>query len=150
MGNDTSVPCPLAWQGQTMCVDLDLIMGSATCSDPGFAVLQLRLAKQEKGNSFVLLGASFTRTALAKTAMTSPSLCFLPSARMCQHCIRCVVARRARPFSPNCVFHVLFCVFHVLPSVLHVRFYSKRRSRLTDCSDGQTSWICLLGQFAAR
>ena len=51
-------------------------MGSTTCSDPGFAVLQPlhSLGKGEKGNFFILLGVSFIRTALAKTAMTSPSL----------------------------------------------------------------------------
>ena len=60
-----------------------LIMGSTTCSDPGLAVLQpsFRLGKQEKGNSFILLGASFIRTALATTTMTNPSLCFLPSSQ---------------------------------------------------------------------
>ena len=53
-------------------------MGSTTCSDPGFAVLQpsLSLGKQEKGSCFILPRASFIRTALAKAAMTNS----LPSA----------------------------------------------------------------------
>ena len=108
-----------------------LIMGSTTWSNPGFAVLQpsCSLGNQEKGKSFILLGASFTRTALVKTAMTSPLLCFLPSVMMFQHCLRCV-ARIARTFSRSCVFsrvvfcvlHVLFCVFHVLFCMFHAFF----------------------------
>ena len=45
-------------------------------SDSGFAVLQpaFRLGKWGKGQFFILRGASFIRTALAKTAVTNPSL----------------------------------------------------------------------------
>ena len=72
---------PLGWQEQAMCVDLRcVIMGSTTCSDPGFAVLQPSLKAWEtekKGSSFILLWASFIRTALAKTAKGSSSQGFL-------------------------------------------------------------------------
>ena len=55
-----------------------LVIGSTTCSDLVFAVLQpsFGLGKQEKGNYFILLGASFIQTALAKTTVTSPSIFF--------------------------------------------------------------------------
>ena len=66
--------------------------------------------RKPRGNSFILLGPSFVRTALTKTAMTSPSLLCLSAVTICQHCLRCVVARLARPFSRPCVSHVLFCV----------------------------------------
>ena len=50
----------------------------ATCSDPGFAVLQpsFRLGKQEKGNSFIHLRASFIWMVLAKTANDEPHVFF--------------------------------------------------------------------------
>ena len=51
------------------------------------------LGKQEKDNSFVLLGASFTAPSIA--AMTSPWFCFLPSVAMCQRCLCCIVTRLA-------------------------------------------------------
>ena len=115
---DTSLLQPLAWTSSRSGKGRPCVL--ITCSQPGFAVFQslFRLEKQEKGNSSTLLGAPCTRMALAITAMISASLCFLPSVTMCQHCLRCVVARLARLFSCPCIFHVLFCMFHVL-------FYSK-------------------------
>ena len=88
------------------------------------------LWKQEKGDSCILIGASFIRTAVAKTATMSPSLFFCYQKRCAQHRSRRVVARFARPFSRPCVFHVLFC--------------SKRRTQLTGYSDWQAAWTCRL------
>ena len=99
----------LAWQGQTMCADLRSDLGSTTCSDPAVSVLQpsFRLGTPEKGHSFTLLGASFSRTAPVKTAMMNTSPFSLPSVTMCPHCSRCVVAQLACPCSRPCVLHVL-------------------------------------------
>ena len=104
-------------------------MGSITCSDPGFAVLQpsFRLGKQKEGNSFILLGALFIRTAQAKPAMMSPSFFFAIS--------------NGLPSTVRVVL-LLGLLGHV-PCMFHMLFYSKRWTQMTGSSDWQAAWTCL-------
>ena len=70
---------------------------------------------RKKGSSSIILGELFTWTTLAITAMTSPSLNFLPLVMMHQHCLRCSLACAwlARLLSHPSMFHMFFCVFHI-------------------------------------
>ena len=100
-----------AWQGQTMCVDLrsddgvDHMPWSRLFSPPTFIHL----------NS----GASFIWTALAKTAMASPSLCSAinSSVPSTVHVVL-LLSLLSRFLCPPCLFHVLF--------------YSKQLATMTD------------------
>ena len=85
-------------------------MGSTTCSESGFAVLQpsFRLGKWGKGNSFIFFGISFMQMALATPAMRSPSLFFLLSVTVCPALFTSYCCWACRPFSLPCTFKVLF------------------------------------------
>ena len=135
-------------------------MGSITSSRPGFAVLQpsFRFGQTGKKKAIPLnfLGHHSSKCHWPKQQWRALHFFFLPPVTMCQHCSRCVVAQLVRPFSPPCVFHmlfcmfhtlfcmfhILFCVFHMLFCVFHVLVYSKSWMQLAGFSDRQRGCVC--------
>ena len=125
-----------------MCVDLRSDHGVNHMLIHALKSSNLRLALgnwQKASNSFILLEAPFIQKALAITAMTSPSLCFLPSVTMCQHCLHSVIAQLV-----SWVCGPLFLFLHVSHAFLHFPHAFLFKMQLTGFSDWWAAWMCLL------
>ena len=126
---DTSVLRPLAWQGPGKCRPCmfikDLIMGSTTCSDPGFYSPPTFVKAWETGKrQFLYVSRSIVHpNGTSQTANHEPLALFLPISNDVQALLRCastvyvMVLFGLRGRLPILVFSTCFSAFSTCFSI---------------------------------